>query len=99
MLLPAAGWPDLARTSHYEGTEVRLHLGLSREQFGSLGEAVFGGSARAWLDSIHAWAAALPVQKGRAQSGLEVPMLHNCCLLLHMCYPMLYKCHLLLLNP
>jgi hypothetical protein len=50
--LAVGAWIDLARTSHYDALELRLHLGLGAERFDGLSGSMFGRPARDWLDFI-----------------------------------------------
>ena len=66
-LLPVGAWIELARTSHYDALELRLHLGLSAEQFDGLGDTPFGRPAQDWLDFIRVYEAAVLAQGGCSQ--------------------------------
>jgi hypothetical protein len=67
-------WTDLARRSHYDAAELRRRLGLSAEQFDSLGDALFGWPAQAWLDFIRVLDAAFLVWEGCSRSDIELAL-------------------------
>ena len=64
----------MARVSHYDAVELRRHLGLSAEQFETLGDALFGLPAQEWLDAIRLWDAAFLLWEGRSRSEIALDL-------------------------